>query len=189
MSTFVSSSLSNAAAVREFTGGAGQPTPERPSAMTEDEVRFITKMILDETMELLATMYPPSVAKQTMKKFIDDSKDLPQESYKDTDSFQIIADQADALVDIYYYSLNAACKKGINLSAIFGIVHQANMNKRDPATGKFIKRESDGKIIKPAGWTPPDVEGEIQRQLKVGSWEQVPIAGETNENEGNAQAN
>ena len=189
MSTFVSSSLSNAAAVREFTGGAGQPTPERPCAMNEDEVRFITKMILDETMELLATMYPPSVAKQTMKKFIDDSKDLPQESYKDTEAFQIIADQADALVDIYYYSLNAACKKGINLSAIFGIVHQANMNKRDPATGKFIKRESDGKIIKPAGWTPPDVEGEIQRQLKEGAWKQTVFDNEKNENEGNAQGN
>ncbi len=59
--------------------------------------------------------------------------------------------QADALIDVYYYSLNAAAKKGINLSAIFKIVHAANMAKRDPATGKFLKRD-DGKIIKPAGW-------------------------------------
>lgn len=34
------------------------------------------------------------------------------------------ADQADALVDIYYYSLNAACKKGVNLSSLFDIVHK-----------------------------------------------------------------
>jgi predicted HAD superfamily Cof-like phosphohydrolase len=59
--------------------------------------------------------------------------------------------QADALVDVYYYSLNAAAKNGFNISAVFGIVHAANMAKRDPATGKFLKRE-DGKIIKPSGW-------------------------------------
>ena len=59
--------------------------------------------------------------------------------------------QADALVDVYYYSLNAAAKKGVNLSSIFSIVHAANMAKRDPATGQFLKRE-DGKIIKPKGW-------------------------------------
>ena len=31
------------------------------------------------------------------------------------------------------------------------MVHAANMAKRDANTGKFIKRESDGKIIKPEG--------------------------------------
>ena len=41
--------------------------------------------------------------------------------------------------------------------------------KRDPATGKFIKRE-DGKIIKPVGWTAPDVNGEILRQIQEGSF-------------------
>ena len=71
---------------------------------------------------------------------------------------------ADALVDIYYYSQNAACKKGMNLSSVFTMVHAANMAKRDANTGKFIKRESDGKIIKPEGWQPPNVEAEIARQ-------------------------
>jgi predicted HAD superfamily Cof-like phosphohydrolase len=46
---------------------------------------------------------------------------------------------------------------------------QANMAKRCPVTGKFLKRE-DGKIIKPAGWQPPDVEGEIERQAREGSF-------------------
>ena len=71
---------------------------------------------------------------------------------------------------VYYYSLNAAAKKGMNLSAVFGVVHGANMAKRNPATGKFEKRESDGKIIKPPGWSPPDVEGELKRQLAEGSF-------------------
>ena len=43
------------------------------------------------------------------------------------------------------------------------------MAKRNPATGKFEKR-ADGKIIKPPGWKAPDVEGEMGRQFKEGSW-------------------
>ena len=47
----------------------------------------------------------------------------------------------------------------------------ANMAKRNPATGKFEKR-ADGKIIKPPGWQAPDVEGEMGRQFREGSWSQ-----------------
>lgn len=42
-------------AVREFTGGAGQPIPNEPAVMSTEEVDFIGKMILDEVMELFAT--------------------------------------------------------------------------------------------------------------------------------------
>ena len=63
-------------AVREFTAGAGQPAPTHPTkSMTDAEVKFLTKMILDETMELMATILPPKEAKEAMKKMIDDSKD------------------------------------------------------------------------------------------------------------------
>ena len=48
----------------------------------------------------------------------------------------------------------------------------ANMAKRNPTTGKFEKR-ADGKIIKPPGWKAPDVEGEMARQFKEGSWSQM----------------
>eukprot|EP00961_Rhodomonas_salina_P176604 2380272-Rhodomonas_salina.2 len=124
------------------------------------------------------------------------SKDIAQIVPTDDSAMNIIAEQwfcepppttcggrqADALIDVYYYSLNAAAKKGMNISAVFDIVHAANMAKRDPATGKFIKRD-DGKIIKPDGWkvrcclfckaqlqSAPDVEAEISRQLEEGAW-------------------
>jgi len=152
--------------VREFTAGAGQPTPERPCVMSEGEVLFLSKMMLDEIMELFATVLPPAQAKEALKDFVVQSKDIAK---VEGDEATIISEQADALVDVYYYSLNAACKKGVNLSSIFSLVHQANMNKRDPATGQFIKRE-DGKIIKPKGWQPPDVDSEVERQMTKGSW-------------------
>ena len=207
LSTKPAAGQTDAEAVREFTQEAGQPTPDRPVPMTTDEVKFISKMILDETMELLATVMGPAESKSTLKAMIDVSEDLPKEKYDQaTEAERDIhkcADQADALVDarrpaclssdasrakppvvvstrrakplfarfqVYYYSLNAAAKKGMNLSAVFGVVHGANMAKRNPATGKFEKRESDGKIIKPPGWSPPDVEGELKRQLAEGSF-------------------
>ena len=45
-----------------------------------------------------------------------------------------------------------------------------NNDSPDPSTGQFIRRESDGKVIKPIGWKEPDITGEIDRQFKDGSW-------------------
>ena len=137
--------------------------------MSKDEVNFIGKMMLDEIMELFATVDNPSDAKAALKSFIDNSKDIDLLEFADGDIAGLISEQADALVDAYYYSLNAAAKKGCNMSAIFQLVHGANMAKRDPETGKFIKR-ADGKIIKPPGWTAPDVNAEIARQFEQGAW-------------------
>jgi predicted HAD superfamily Cof-like phosphohydrolase len=42
------------------------------------------------------------------------------------------------------------------LDEVFKEVHRSNMAKL--VDGKVIRRE-DGKILKPAGWTPPDIKG------------------------------
>jgi predicted HAD superfamily Cof-like phosphohydrolase len=162
-----------ALAVRQFTVEARQPAPDRPQPMDLHDVHFIATMMLDELFELYATVTTPEVAKDMMHHFIDKGKSVPQTVYpKNTPQGEIslIADQADALVDMEYYLLNCACKQGVNLSSVFKIVHAANMAKRDPETGVFLKRD-DGKIIKPVGWQPPDVDAEIARQLKDGAWQ------------------
>jgi predicted HAD superfamily Cof-like phosphohydrolase len=159
--------------VRDFTFESGTPIPSVPEPMNDQEVFFLIKMMLDELMELGATVAGPEIVKSEMCKMINESKDIAaitnKETGKETEQSEIIAEQADALVDCYYYSLNAAAKKGVNLSKVFQIVHKANMDKRDPDTGKFIKRE-DGKIIKPVGWSPPNIVAEIKRQEKEGAF-------------------
>jgi hypothetical protein len=40
--------------------------------MSNEEVNFLVKMMLDEIMELFATVLPPKEAKEAMKGFIDD---------------------------------------------------------------------------------------------------------------------
>eukprot|EP01083_Nonionella_stella_P037299 101673_1 len=161
---------SDAEKVREFTFEAGQTCPDKPQLMKLDEVNFITKMIIDELLELYSTVLSPQMAKAEMNKMVHEAKSVPKMNVTPNFTHKLIAEQGDALVDIYYYSLNCMAKKGVNVSKIFNLVHAANMAKRDPKTGKFLKR-NDGKIIKPSGWRAPDVSEEIKRQMEQGSWQ------------------
>jgi len=166
-----SGDMSDAEKVREFTFEAGQPVPDRPQLMGIEEVNFITKMILDELLELYSTVMRPKNAKAAMMQMLSEAKNVPKMNVHPNKVHELIAEQGDAFVDIWYYSLNCMAKKGVNLSSIFELVHNANMAKRDAMTGKFIKR-ADGKIIKPKGWRPPNVSAEIKRQQDQGAWKQ-----------------
>jgi predicted HAD superfamily Cof-like phosphohydrolase len=160
---FIYKMQSNYQAVKEFTEGAsGQPCPSTPSKMTKDEVKFLLKMVLSELAEFAQTV--SSSHDEAIQMLIECIGTDPSKQKTYNSDTEIIADQADALVDSWYYMLNAACKKGMDLSAVFDIVHKSNMAKRDPKTGTFIKR-SDGKIMKPHGWKPADIVEEINRQM------------------------
>jgi hypothetical protein len=63
---------------------------------------------------------------------------------------------ADALADLIYIACGTAVAYGIPLDKVFAEVHRSNMAKL--VDGKVIRRE-DGKVLKPAGWTSPDVKG------------------------------
>jgi predicted HAD superfamily Cof-like phosphohydrolase len=68
---------------------------------------------------------------------------------------------ADALADLIYIACGTAASYGIPLDKVFEEVHRSNMAKL--VDGKPLKRE-DGKVIKPEGWKPPDIEGVIKKQ-------------------------
>ncbi|KRA97753.1 hypothetical protein ASD83_11705 [Devosia sp. Root685] len=67
---------------------------------------------------------------------------------------------ADGLADVIYVAIGTALEFGIPLERVWAEVHRSNMAKVDPVTGKVVKR-SDGKVLKPEGWTPPDVLGAL----------------------------
>lgn len=163
---------SNALSVHTFTRDTGNPCPDKPQPMSRDSVMFITRMIMSELDELVCTVTGSSEERdQFLQEALstrDPCKNIGHKHYPTEDD--LIAGQFDALVDAWYYSLNVAAKHGVNMSAIFDLVHGANMAKRDPVTGTFLKRESDGKIIKPAGWTSPDITAEVARQKRDGAW-------------------
>jgi predicted HAD superfamily Cof-like phosphohydrolase len=66
-----------------------------------------------------------------------------------------IVEIADALADIIYIACGTAVSYGIPLDKVFEEVHRSNMAKL--VDGKVLRRE-DGKIQKPEGWTPPNIE-------------------------------
>lgn len=159
---------SDAEKVREFTEGSQCACPTTPHPMNKEEVGFITSMVLSEILELVQTVCETD---EEAIQFMHDRVQTDVSHYeRSSDPVVVAADQADAAVDAMYYMYNCFAKKGTNLSKLFDVVHQANMNKRDPTTGKFIRRESDGKVLKPVGWQPPDVVAEIKRQHSEGSW-------------------
>ena len=150
--------------VLEFTEGSmGKNCPKTPQPMNRQEVEFIIKMIQSELCELAQTVTANS---EEALKLLHDciGVDVKTQYVAPTDEVELIADQYDAFVDIWYYALNCSCKKGVDLSSIFDVVHEANMAKRFE-DGTFHRRE-DGKVIKPPGWREPDVKGEILRQLR-----------------------
>jgi len=137
--------------------------------MTRDDVMFITRMVMSELCELACTVTQTPEERDELLQTALESRD-PCKNFNYESRSELIGAQFDALVDAWYYSLNVAARHGVNMSKIFDLVHQANMNKRDPETGKFLRRESDGKVIKPAGWQSPDITAEIQRQIEQGAW-------------------
>lgn len=67
---------------------------------------------------------------------------------------------ADALADLLYVVYGAAVAYGTNIDQVFGAVHNSNMEKFGPGSGKNV----DGKWLKPPGWTPPDIKAILDAQ-------------------------
>lgn len=63
------------------------------------------------------------------------------------------------LADLAYVTYGTAVSLGIDLDAAVRAVHAANMAKLGP-DGRPILR-ADGKVLRPEGWTPPDMSGAL----------------------------
>lgn len=77
------------------------------------------------------------------------------EEFTDAVAASDLIGYADALADLAYVTYGAARVAGIDLDVIIEEVHRSNMSKILPG-GEIIKR-SDGKVLKPPGYSPPDI--------------------------------
>lgn len=68
----------------------------------------------------------------------------------------------DAIVDILVVTIGAGHSIGADVEGAWGEVMKTNFAKIDPETGKVRKRE-DGKVLKPEGWTPPELNSFIKQ--------------------------
>ena len=63
---------------------------------------------------------------------------------------------ADACADLKWVIEGLEHTLNIPQQEVWDEVARSNLKKIDPITGKVLKRE-DGKVMKPEGWTPPDI--------------------------------
>lgn len=73
-----------------------------------------------------------------------------------------VEDAVDAAADLMYVTIGLMNAMGADMRLIWAAVHRANMAKEGGPT------RDDGKILKPEGWTPPDIKAllDIQPSLR-----------------------
>ena len=69
----------------------------------------------------------------------------------------------DALVDILVVTIGALHSLGADAEGAWKEVMRTNFAKIDHDTGRVRKRE-DGKVLKPIGWTPPDLKSFLSKE-------------------------
>lgn len=78
--------------------------------------------------------------------------------YMDAGSIEEIAD---AIGDLLYVVLGAACAHGIDIEPIFDEIHRSNMTK---FVDGYLRE--DGKYVKGPSWEPPDIAGVLRAQVE-----------------------
>jgi len=89
---------------------------------------------------------------------------LIKEEVKELDDSTTMEDDLDALIDILVVTIGAIHSMGADAEGAWKEVMRTNFAKIDKETGKVRKRE-DGKVLKPVGWTPPNLKPFLKKSL------------------------
>lgn len=135
--------------VHAFHVAMGAPNGTTPMVPSEERVKFRLRLIAEEFFELIEAAGMPSTA-QGMQSLL--SIALPYGVKVDLPAF------VDAMADLDYVVEGTRLEFGVDGAPIAAAVHAANMVK----AGGPVRE--DGKILKPLGWMPPDIEGELRKQ-------------------------
>lgn len=138
----------------DFHHAMGVPILPSPQVPPDDRVRLRARLIVEECLEFLLACFPGTGAVRE----IGYAKDRLDEVIAQRNVTVDLSEAADALADIAYVVEGANLEFGIDSGPVLDEVHRANMAK---ANGP---RRADGKILKPEGWTPPDIAGVLEKQ-------------------------
>ena len=75
-------------------------------------------------------------------------------------------EQLDALIDILVVTIGSIHSAGFDAEGAWKEVMRTNFAKIDKDTGKVRKRE-DGKVLKPLGWTAPELKPFIEKNVQI----------------------
>lgn len=92
-------------------------------------------------------------------KFLLEELDELEEAWDEGDSAKMF----DALIDLVYVAMGTAHLLGFPWQEGWDAVQAANMSKQRAQRAEQSMRGSALDVIKPEGWTPPDIEAVLQR--------------------------
>lgn len=139
--------------VREFHAAMGMPTAEKPTMLTDERVRLRAALIAEEFFETMRAMFSTSTWA-----LLDDTKRSVDAIIQRGGVTVTMTDMIDGLADLDYVVEGTRLEFGVDGGPIAAEVHRANMAK---AGGP---KSPTGKQLKPEGWKPPDIEGELRKQ-------------------------
>jgi predicted HAD superfamily Cof-like phosphohydrolase len=90
-------------------------------------------------------------------------KSLIAEEFRELQEAHDMEAELDALIDILVVTIGAIHSAGFDAEGAWQEVMATNFAKIDRETGKVRKRE-DGKVLKPVGWTAPNMVTFLRRK-------------------------
>jgi len=152
--------------VLEFHRVFDHPVADSPTIPPDERVRFRAAFIVEECLEFLNACFDTTSGAPQADATTVSLEDLGRR-LREVIALSIVRVDlslaVDALADIDYVVEGTRLEFGVNGEPIADEVHRANMAKLHD--GKVIKR-ADGKTLKPPGWKPPDITGELERQRR-----------------------
>lgn len=155
--------------IQAFMVAAGQYCPDTyifdSNNLTEENIKTL-KLRLSLITEEVEELFEGVLASKQFNVFKIQFQVI-QQMIKLLDQTDIDYDRvavADALTDIDYINGGTAVALKIPLEACFDAVHENNMTKIDPVTGKCLKNEQ-GKIIKPEGYISVSLDDVLKEHM------------------------
>jgi predicted HAD superfamily Cof-like phosphohydrolase len=145
----------------EFHTLVGQPVLTTPQVPDEKRVRLRAALIAEEFFEVMEAMFnvEEGPAEQDYpRRHFGQAKESIQWLIEHGEVAVNLPELADGLADLNYVIEGTHLEFGINGKPIADEVHANNMTKKSGPIGP------NGKIQKPPGWKPPDIEGALRAQ-------------------------
>jgi len=144
-------------AVADFMLRFRQELPMKPAFPKQETMDLRVRLTAEEFCEFLRDAgywFTLSIDRRTPAL---DSPKIYQDGHWGLPSAPNLPKAADACIDQLYVIIGNLLAMGIDPRPLFDAVHAANMAK---VGGPVV----NGKTMKPEGWKPPDIEGELKKQ-------------------------
>jgi predicted HAD superfamily Cof-like phosphohydrolase len=136
----------------------GQPVLSTPAVPAEDRVRLRAALIAEEFLEVMEALFDTTDTKTVAGMSFLEIKNRMPSMFELAPIRVDMPALADGLADLDYVIEGTRLEFGIDGKPIADEVHRSNMQK---VSGPVAP---NGKRLKPEGWTPPDIEGELRKQ-------------------------